>query len=319
MSLTSNESVSTPVPSAAAPRTMTAPKTGWSWRSLAGWSLGIFCFIVFAILLIGSQQALNFDQIKELVFSIEFLGFVLCGFAAQMIDGALGLGYGLTCTTALLGFGVPPAMVSSSIHTAEVFATGISGYSHYRFGNVNKRLAKALLWPALAGAVAGSLLLVVAARSYAEWTSLVLGVYCLLLAVRILHKAMQHSVEKKKVRHLSRLAAAGGFLDAFGGGGWGPLVTSTLISNGRSPRFVIGTVSLVEFFITLATALTFLATLGVTHWHIILGLIAGSAVAAPIAARLAGKLPRRAGLILVGSLVMVWSIYLIFRKLMILL
>lgn len=270
-------------------------------------------------LLIGHRAQPDFGQIKEAVFSIEFLGFVLCGFAAQMIDGALGLGYGLTCTTALLGFGVPPAMVSSSIHTAEVFATGISGYSHYRFGNVNKRLAKALLWPALAGAVAGSLLLVVAAQRYAEWTSLVLGVYCFLLAAKILYKAMRHTIKKKKVRHLPRLAAAGGFLDAFGGGGWGPLVTSTLISNGRSPRFVIGTVSLVEFFITLATALTFLATLGVTHWHIILGLIAGSAIAAPIAARLAGKLPRRAGLILVGALVMIWSIYLISKKLMILL
>jgi uncharacterized membrane protein YfcA len=309
-----NETISTPVPRAVAVR-----KSGRRWRQVAGWCVGVFCLIVLIIFVISNLEGLSSGQIKEAIFSIEFLGFVLCGFAAQMIDGALGLGYGLTCTTALLGFGVPPAMVSSSIHTAEVFATGISGYSHYRFGNVNKRLAKALLWPGLAGAIAGSLLLVVAAQRYAEWTSLVLGVYCFFLAASILYKAIRHTVKKKKVRHLSRLAAAGGFFDAFGGGGWGPLVTSTLISNGRSPRFVIGTVSLVEFFITLATALTFLATLGVTHWHIMLGLIVGSAVAAPIAARLAGKLPRRTGLILIGTLVMIWSIYLISRKLMVLL
>lgn len=319
MLTTSNKSTSNAVSAATAPSAAPVIKTGRHWRRFAGWCAGVFSSAALVFFVIGNRAELDFGQIRDVIFSIEFLGFVLCGFAAQMIDGSLGLGYGLTCTTAMLGFGVPPAMVSSSIHTAEVFATGISGYSHYRFGNVNKRLAKALLWPALAGAVTGSLLLVFTAQRYAEWTSLVLGVYCFLLAVKILYKAIRHTVQKKKVRHLSRLAAAGGFLDAFGGGGWGPLVTSTLISNGRSPRFVIGTVSMVEFFITLATAITFLATLGVTHWHIILGLMAGSAVAAPVAAKLAGKLPRRAGLVLVGSLVMVWSIYLISKKLMILL
>lgn len=293
--------------------------TGRWRRKSAGWSIVVFGLMTASVLGVSMIQDANVESIRDVVISAEFWGFVLCGFAAQMVDGALGLGYGLTCTSAMLGFGVPPAMVSSSIHTAEVFATGISGYSHYRFGNVNKRLAKALLWPALAGAVAGSLLLVMVAQHSAHWTSLALGVYCLFLSVKILYRATRRSVKKKKVRHLSRLAVAGGFFDAFGGGGWGPLVTSTLISNGRSPRYVIGTVSLVEFFITLATAVTFLATLGVTHWHIILGLIAGSATAAPIAAKLAGKIPRRIGLILVGSLVMTWSIYLIFKKIIFLL
>lgn len=245
----------------------------------------------------------------------DLLLYILCGFAAQLVDGALGLGYGLTCTTAMLAMGAPPVMVSSSIHTAEVFTTGVSGYAHYRFGNVNKRLVKALVWPGIAGAVAGALLLLFIGSRYATLTSLILGVYCFFLGAKILLKAIAKPVEKKRVRRLHALAAAGGFFDSFGGGGWGPLVASTLISKGRSPRFVVGSVSLAEFFITLTAAITFFSFLGLSYLNVVAGLIIGGTAAAPLAAKLAGKMPRRIGLILVGALVMIWSIYLIVRKL----
>ena len=117
----------------------------------------------------------------------------------------------------------------------------------------------------------------------------------------------------KKVKHVGWLAGAGGFLDSFGGGGWGPLVTSTLISKGRSPRYVIGSVSLTEFFITLASALTFFSMLGINHWPIILGLIVGGIAAAPLAARLAGKLPMKTMFICVGALVIIWSLRILLK------
>jgi uncharacterized membrane protein YfcA len=114
--------------------------------------------------------------------------------------------------------------------------------------------------------------------------------------------------QPKKFRHYGPLAGLGGFLDSFGGGGWGPIVTTTLITKGRSPRFVIGTVSLTEFFVTLASAFTFFTLLGVSHWQTIIALIIGGFIAAPVAARLAGKLPRKTSFILLGLLVILWSL-----------
>ena len=124
----------------------------------------------------------------------------------------------------------------------------------------------------------------------------------------ILINAFKKNKQQKKFKHYSALAGAGGFLDSFGGGGWGPIVTTTLITKGRSPKYVIGSVSLTEFFVTLASAFTFFTLLGVSHWQTILGLIVGGLIAAPIAARLAGKLPRKTSFILLGLLVIFWSI-----------
>jgi uncharacterized membrane protein YfcA len=112
----------------------------------------------------------------------------------------------------------------------------------------------------------------------------------------------------KKFKHHGWLAGAGGFLDSFGGGGWGPIVTTTLITKGRSPKYVIGSVSLTEFFVTLASAFTFFTLLGVSHWQVIFALVIGGLVAAPLAARLTGKLPRKTSFILLGILVILWSL-----------
>jgi uncharacterized membrane protein YfcA len=162
----------------------------------------------------------------------------------------------------------------------------------------------------VAGSISGALLLSYFGEQYANVIKPVLALYLLILGVRIISKALrQQAQERKKVKNAGWLAGAGGFLDSFGGGGWGPLVTSTLIANGRTPNYVIGTVSLVEFFVTFASALTFFSILGFTHWQIVLGLIVGGVTAAPLAARLAGRLPTRWMFIGVGTMVVVWSLW----------
>ena len=232
---------------------------------------------------------------------------VLAGFLAQLVDGALGMGYGVTSATVLLSAGVSPAAISGSIHTAEMFASGASGYSHYKFGNVNKKLFKTLLIPGVLGAILGAILLTKMGESHLEYLRPLLALYTLVLGIRILINAFRKQQRQKKFKQYGLLAGVGGFLDSFGGGGWGPIVTSTLIIKGRSPRFVIGSVSVTEFFVTLASAFTFFTLIGITHWQVILALLIGGLVAAPLAAKLTGKLPRKTSFILLGILVIFWS------------
>ena len=250
------------------------------------------------------------DSVVELYKTLDksFLIMVAAGFIAQMVDGALGMGYGVTSATILLSAGVNPAAISGSIHTAEMFASGASGYSHYKFGNVNKKLFKALLIPGVIGAIAGAIILVWLGEKYGNMVRPALAAYTMFLGIRILFNAFKDQVKKKKFTRYGLLAGTGGFFDSFGGGGWGPIVTSTLITKGRTPRFVIGSVSVTEFFVTLSSAFTFFILLGVSHWQTILGLIIGGLVAAPLAARLAGKLPRKTSMVLVGILVIIWSV-----------
>ena len=244
----------------------------------------------------------------DLIASIDtqFWLFIGVGFMAQLADGLLGMGYGVLTQIFLMGAGVPLSAVSSSIHTAEVFSAGASGYSHYRFGNVNRRLFRALLLPGVIGAIVGAALLSKLGDQYANYLKPALAVYILLLGIRILSRAFVKT-KKRRARRLGWLAAAGGFLDSFGGGGWGPLVTSTLIAKGKTPQYVIGTVSLTEFFVTFASAVTFFSMIGLSHWMVIAGLIVGGVLAAPLSARLAGKLPTRLMFILVGITVIFWS------------
>ncbi len=244
----------------------------------------------------------------EIVSSIDrqFWIFLAVGFMAQLTDGLLGMGYGVVTQIFLMGAGVPLAAVSSSIHTAEVFTAGASGYSHYRFGNVNRRLFRVLLVPGVLGAVVGAAMLSQLGEQYAAYIKPVIAVYILLLGIRILSRAFVKA-KKRHARRLGWLAAMGGFLDSFGGGGWGPLVTSTLIAKGKTPQYVIGTVSLTEFFVTFASAVTFFSMIGLSHWLVIAGLIIGGVSAAPLSARLAGKLPVRWMMILVGITVIFWS------------
>ncbi|WP_369811152.1 TSUP family transporter [Hymenobacter mellowenesis] len=284
-----------------------SPATAY-WRRIATGALVTFAgFILLNILsyYFTWQQAWGVFSNSSL-----FYKFVAVGFIAQLIDGMLGMGYGVVSAISLMSLGLSPVSVSASIHTAEMFASGASGYNHYRFGNVNKKLFRVLLLPGILGSVSGALLLSTFGEQYANYIKPILAVYLLILGLRIISKALRKQKEKRrKVKHAGWLAGAGGFLDSFGGGGWGPLVTSTLITNGRTPRFVIGTVSLVEFFVTFASALTFFSILGIKHWQIVAGLIVGGVAAAPLAARLAGRIPTRWMFLGVGLMVIVWSLW----------
>ncbi len=282
------------------------------WRRIA-----TFAFAAFVLSLIINVVSFYFPlhEWPGLLAQIDpqFWMFVAVGFGAQLVDGLLGMGYGVVTQIFLMSVGVPLAAVSSSIHTAEVFSAGASGYSHYRFGNVNRRLFKALLAPGMIGAIAGSALLVWLGEEYAGYIKPLLAVYTLLLGVRILTRGFVKRKSRKKVKKLGVLAFSGGFLDSFGGGGWGPLVTSTLIAKGKTPQYVIGSVSLSEFFITLASAVTFFSFIGLSHWLVVAGLIVGGVVAAPLGARLAGKLPVRLMFVLVGIIVVLWSLRVLWK------
>jgi uncharacterized membrane protein YfcA len=238
---------------------------------------------------------------------------VLAGFLAQMVDGATSMGYGVTSSIVLQTVQVSPAAISAGIHTAEMFTSGASGYSHYKFGNVNKKLFRALLIPGVIGAVLGALLLVYFDDSHLKYLRPAMAIYTMILGIRIFSNAFR-STAKKKFKRYGWLAGAGGFLDSFGGGGWGPIVTSTLITKGRTPRYVVGSVSLTEFFVTLASAFTFFTLIGVQNWQVIVALVIGGVIAAPIAARLAGKLPRKASFILLGLVVVIWSTRILFKS-----
>ncbi|MEK6781784.1 MAG: TSUP family transporter [Bacteroidota bacterium] len=288
------------------------------WKRIASYSLFAF-FFMFVGHLVLSYIPFNdiLGGLKEMTKDLDagFYWMIGAGFLAQLVDGALGMGYGVMCTIVLLSTGVNLPAISGSIHTAEMFSSGVSGYSHYKFGNVNKKLFKTLLIPGVIGAIGGAYLLGTFGNTYAEYIRPALAAYTLFLGTKILLGAFRKNRNPKKVKRVGWLAGAGGFLDSFGGGGWGPLVTSTLISKGRSPRYVIGSVSITEFFVTLASALTFFTILGVSHWQVIVGLIIGGTVAAPLAAKLAGKLPLKTMFILVGILVIIWSMRILLKSL----
>lgn len=283
------------------------------WRKVANRCLFALAFILLGHVVASYYPLDNFAGdfrifVENLNLDAAFGWMVLAGFVAQMVDGALGMGYGVISTTVLLSTGLNPAAISGSIHTAEMFSSGASGYSHYRFGNINKKLFKTLVFPGVLGAVVGATLLAYLGEEYGEWLRPVLSLYTLLLGLRILINAFKKRRESQKVKNAGWLAGAGGFLDSFGGGGWGPLVTSTLISKGKTPRYIIGTVSLTEFFVTFGSALTFFVILGTSHIETIAGLIIGGLLAAPLAAKLAGRLKTKTMLISVGVLVIASSL-----------
>jgi len=224
-----------------------------------------------------------------------------------MVDGSLGMGYGTISTTFLLANNINPAIVSSRVHTARVFSSGVSGYTHHRFGNINKKLFRAIVIPGIIGAVIGASLAYFG-QKYAPYVRIPLSLYTFYLGYYIMRKAFAKSRYKEKVKRAGWLASAGGFMDAFAGGGWGTLVTSTLLSKRRSPRYVIGSVCLAEFFVVLVSSITFFILLRSIPIGDVAGLIIGGLIAAPIAARLVGKLPLKAMFIIVGSFVILTSL-----------
>ena len=283
------------------------------WQQVVKWCLFAFFFMIVGhalLSLVPFGSLLDFIKtIPQRIDTRMFVMMLLTGFMAQMIDGSLGMGYGTIATTFLLAIGVSPAIVSSRVHSARVFSSGVSGYSHHRFGNINKKLFRALVFPGVAGALLGATLAWAASKheSISTFVRIPLSFYTLYLGYFIIRKAFKKKKLDDKVKQAGWLASLGGFMDAFAGGGWGTLVTSTLISKRRSPRYVIGSVCLTEFFVVLASSVTFFILLKNLPLGDIAGLIIGGLIAAPIAARLVGKLPLKTMYISVGTLVIITS------------
>ena len=269
-----------------------------------------FTLAVIAALSLYLFSRLNVQIVLETLHSGPFWGAVAVGFFAQAVDGALGIAYGVTATTFLLGAGASPAAASASVHIAEIFTTGFSGVAHLKYGNVNRRLFLRLLVPGILGAVLGAIFITQfdgrVLKPYVTAYLLLMGVYILSKAFRKLRARTDEPA------HVGKLAAFGGFVDAAGGGGWGPVVTSTLVGSGRDPRTTIGSVNFAEFFITVATAGSFTLLAGPGTWMLVAGLVVGGLFAAPFAALLCRRLRARALLIIVGLLITslsAWNLY----------
>lgn len=240
----------------------------------------------------------------------NFITFIIVGFVAQMIDGALGMAYGVSSNTFLLSLGIPPAAASASVHMAEVVTTGISGFSHWKLGNVDWSLVKRLLIPGVIGGVTGAYLLTMLdgniIKPYISAYLLIMGI---VIIVKAFNLKKEHNENEYHGPMIGLLGLFGGFCDAIGGGGWGPVVTTTLVARGKHPRLTIGSVNFSEFFVTFAESVTFVLALNFfEYWQIILGLLIGGGIAAPLAAVLAKKLPMKALMIFVGVLIVFLSI-----------
>ena len=265
------------------------------------------------VLLVGLLSTLVFNQYDEFSwngfidgFNQEFLVFFCIGVFAQLVDGTLGMGYGATSTSFLLAYGVPPVISSTGVHVAEMFTTGASALSHHRFGNINKKLVKHLLIPGVLGSITGAYLLSDVIDG--DVIKPFIAVYMIVLAVIIMKKALKKNIVKKKTKSLDLLASFGGFMDAVGGGGWGPIVTSTLLGRGRNPRYTIGSVNAAEFAVSFASGITFMLFGGIHGWQVIIGLILGGVIAAPLGAYLVNRIPRKPMMIAVGVLIIILSL-----------
>jgi uncharacterized membrane protein YfcA len=232
----------------------------------------------------------------------DFTFFLMVGFGAQLIDGAIGMAYGLTATSVMLAMGTPLSVASASVHAAEVFTTGASGLAHWRLKNVDFSLFRRLVIPGMIGGALGAYVL---SSTPGEHLRPFVSIYLLGMACVILYKALRHAPpEGVPQKHIRTLGLLGGFLDAVGGGGWGPMVTSTLVGRGAEPRFAIGSVSIAEFFVTLTVSAMFIATIGLQLWPIVAGLVVGGILAAPIAAYAAKRMPAKAIMIIVAFVIM---------------
>jgi len=241
--------------------------------------------------------------------------FILAGFAAQMVDGALGMAFGVISSTLLVSvLGVPPAQASAGVHLAEVFTTGASGPSHAWHRNIDWKLFSRLVLPGIGGGILGAYIL---SNIHAEVARPLVMAYLTGVGVLLLYRAWKFPPTKfKDPRVVAPLGAAGGFLDAAGGGGWGPVVTSNLLIQSSEPRKVIGTVSASEFFLTVSISVTFILTLGFEAFtNATIGLLIGGVLAAPFGALLVKHVKPRALLLLVGVVLTVTSVFSIYKAL----
>lgn len=246
------------------------------------------------------------------------LAVALAGFGAQLVDGSLGMGYGLTSSTLLIAIGLAPAVASASVHLAEIGTSAASAYSHARLGNVDKKVLKRIALPGAVGAFLGATVLsnlsTQAARPWASTLLLILGFYVLIRFLR--HRTVVLKRGRPGTRLLAPLGLIGGFVDATGGGGWGPVTTPALLANGRmAPNRVIGTMNAAEFLVAVAASAGFILGLGLAalDWRILLPLMIGGIIAAPFAAWVAHRLPMRIMGVTVGGMIIFTNAFTLMR------
>jgi len=234
----------------------------------------------------------------------DFWIILMIGFAAQMVDGALGMAYGVTASSFLLAAGLPPLQVSATVHLAETFTTGASAVSHQRLGNVDRELFKRLVIPGVLGAAIGAYILSsLPSERLKPW----IAGYILIMGIIVFCKAFTQVPPIKVGSKVRSLGFFGALVDAMGGGGWGPIVASTLLARGNEARFTVGTVNAVEFFVTLTSSAVFLMTVGFAMWKVVVPLAFGGIIAAPLAALICKRVPHKTMLAVVGLVVIAVS------------
>jgi uncharacterized membrane protein YfcA len=242
---------------------------------------------------------------------LDLLPFVAAGMAAQIVDGALGMAFGVISNTLLISLGVAPAAASAGVHTVETFTTCVSGLSHIAHRNVDWKLLARLALPGIVGAVLGAYVLTQIDAGTAK--PFVLA-YLAAIGLFLTWRGVRYPPHHKPARIVEPLGFVGGFLDAAGGGGWGPVVTGNLLAQGAEPRRTIGTVNSAEFLVTLTSAITFVAALGwATFTAATLGLLIGGIIAAPLGAWLVKRISPKPLLVMVGILLTLTSAYGIYR------
>jgi siroheme synthase-like protein len=276
-------------------------------------SLTIWTLVVLFALLIFYVVWKEEPEFRAYVEGInpKFYWFLTAGFVFAMIDGAIGMSYGVTSTTFSLSLGIPPASASTAVHISEILSNGIAGWMHFKMGNINKKLFKLLIIPGIVGAVGGAFILS-SLEEYNHYTKPLISVYTLILGFVVLKKALnlkkKRTVRTKKIKKIGTLGFFGGFIDAVGGGGWGSIVLSSLIAGGRSARYSLGTVKMTRFFIALMSSLTFVTMLDGLRWYAVAGLVIGSAIASPIAAKVSNKISAKTIMVAVGIIVILASL-----------
>lgn len=232
---------------------------------------------------------------------------VFVGFAAQLVDGALGMAYGLVSTSFLIAFGAAPAAASAAVHAAEIFSTGVSGAAHAWRRNVDWKLVARLAPAGVIGGIGGA---AIASFAPVEIIKPIVSLYLLAMGAVVIGLALRGGEARPAVpAGVRRVGFLGGLLDAAGGGGWGPITTTTLLGRGHAPRRAIGSVNLSEFFVTVAISATFFLTLGGVRWSDIAGLLVGGVLAAPVAAFAVSTVQPRMLMGVVGTFVCALAIY----------
>lgn len=287
------------------------------------YSIAVIILMLFGHLVLSYVPAETFADIGNAIssrLSSDFALYVLGGFIAQMVDGALGMAYGVTVTTFLLSLGIPtitPAVASASMHASEIFTTGSSSLVYMRYKNVNKKLFKKLVWPGILGAVLGAATVSFISKEHVAIIKPIVATYTLALGILIIIRALNINLRNKnKIRAIFPVALFGGFLDSVGGGGWGPMVTTSLVAGGRNLRYSVGSSHLAKFFVACISTITFFVLIGLNHWQIIFGLVVGGMVAAPISIYFSNKISTKKGLIFVGLLVIIISLKTIVQTLL---